>query len=184
MRSDSSDVVERTTLTTLKSTVARSDLPYIGAVTSRLVCPSDRIVLQWFTSAIGSSANGHVCPMMRAWTRRLSVLQSGHFRGFATTSAAMARTYAVRILEWLRRRPQIDIVFQDAVAALNTLQSNFAIVDAIRKSGRKMNEQAIPEMQEWCRKIGYEVCEPGRCICQRSPSRLVKTNWECNSHRT
>ncbi|KAL2439114.1 Folylpolyglutamate synthase [Exophiala dermatitidis] len=68
----------------------------------------------------------------------------------------MARTYAVRILEWLRRRPQIDIVFQDAVAALNTLQSNFAIVDAIRKSGRKMNEQAIPEMQEWCRKIGYE----------------------------
>ncbi|EXJ95943.1 folylpolyglutamate synthase [Capronia coronata CBS 617.96] len=45
---------------------------------------------------------------------------------------------------------------QDAVASLNTLQSNFAIVDAIRKSGRKMNEQAIPEMKEWCRKIGYE----------------------------
>ncbi|KAF2751874.1 FolC bifunctional protein [Sporormia fimetaria CBS 119925] len=43
-----------------------------------------------------------------------------------------------------------------AVAALNTLQSNFAIVDAIRKSGRGMNKQAIPEMIEWCRKIGYE----------------------------
>jgi len=49
-------------------------------------------------------------------------------------------------------------VLQAAVAALNTLQSNFSIVDAIRKSGRGMNKQAIPEMIEWCRKIGYEVC--------------------------
>lgn len=47
---------------------------------------------------------------------------------------------------------------QAAVAALNTLQSNFSIVDAIRKSGRGMNKQAIPEMLEWCRKVGYEVC--------------------------
>lgn len=45
-----------------------------------------------------------------------------------------------------------------AVAALNTLQSNFAIVDAIRKSGRGMNKAAIPEMIEWCSKIGYKVC--------------------------
>ncbi|KAF1934285.1 FolC bifunctional protein [Didymella exigua CBS 183.55] len=43
-----------------------------------------------------------------------------------------------------------------AVAALNTLQSNFAIVDAIRKSGRGMNKAAIPEMIEWCSKIGYK----------------------------
>ncbi|KIW20775.1 hypothetical protein PV08_01353 [Exophiala spinifera] len=46
--------------------------------------------------------------------------------------------------------------YADAVASLNTLQSNFAIVDAIRKSGRKMNEQAIPEMIEWLRRIGYQ----------------------------
>ncbi|KAF2275791.1 bifunctional protein folC [Westerdykella ornata] len=43
-----------------------------------------------------------------------------------------------------------------AVEALNTLQSNFSIVDAIRKSGKGMNKQAIPEMIEWCRKIGYK----------------------------
>ncbi|KAF2632575.1 FolC bifunctional protein [Macroventuria anomochaeta] len=43
-----------------------------------------------------------------------------------------------------------------AVAALNMLQSNFAIVDAIRKSGRGMNKAAIPEMIEWCSKIGYK----------------------------
>ncbi|KAK5064303.1 hypothetical protein LTR84_000136 [Exophiala bonariae] len=46
--------------------------------------------------------------------------------------------------------------YADAVTSLNTLQSNFAIVDAIRKSGRKMNDQAIPEMIEWCNKIGYQ----------------------------
>ncbi|KAI9879725.1 MAG: hypothetical protein M1830_007510 [Pleopsidium flavum] len=44
----------------------------------------------------------------------------------------------------------------DAVAALNTLQSNFSIVDAIRKSGRGMNQQAIAEMNAWCRRLGYE----------------------------
>ncbi|KAK8184176.1 Mur ligase [Phyllosticta citribraziliensis] len=46
--------------------------------------------------------------------------------------------------------------YNAAVTALNTLQSNFSIVDAIRKSGRGMNAQAIPEMIEWFRKAGYE----------------------------
>ncbi|KAJ9271410.1 hypothetical protein DTO212C5_2490 [Paecilomyces variotii] len=52
--------------------------------------------------------------------------------------------------------------YEDAIAALNSLQSNFAVVDAIRKSGRAMNQQAIPEMIEWCRKIGYEPAELNR----------------------
>jgi hypothetical protein len=55
-------------------------------------------------------------------------------------------------------RTELGLRSQAAVAALNTLQSNFSIVDAIRKSGRGMNKQAIPEMIEWCHKIGYEVC--------------------------
>ncbi|KAL1301976.1 hypothetical protein AAFC00_002430 [Neodothiora populina] len=46
--------------------------------------------------------------------------------------------------------------YSAAVAALNTLQSNFAIVDAIRKSGKGMNKMAIPEMIEWVKRIGYE----------------------------
>ncbi|KAF2264392.1 FolC bifunctional protein [Lojkania enalia] len=46
--------------------------------------------------------------------------------------------------------------YSAAIAALNTLQSNFSVVDAIRKSGNGMNKQAIPEMLEWCRKVGYE----------------------------
>ncbi|KAI9727872.1 MAG: Folylpolyglutamate synthetase [Cirrosporium novae-zelandiae] len=50
----------------------------------------------------------------------------------------------------------MERTYSDAVKALNTLQSNFAIVDAIRKSGRGMNKQAIPEMIEWCSKVGYQ----------------------------
>ncbi|KAK6429542.1 hypothetical protein LTR95_014308 [Oleoguttula sp. CCFEE 5521] len=46
--------------------------------------------------------------------------------------------------------------YNAAVAALNTLQSNFSIVDALRKSGKGMNTNAIPEMIEWVRRIGYE----------------------------
>ncbi|KKA22609.1 Tetrahydrofolate synthase [Rasamsonia emersonii CBS 393.64] len=55
-----------------------------------------------------------------------------------------------------------DDPHQDAIKALNSLQSNFAIVDAIRKSGRGMNQQAIPEMIEWCRRIGYEPSDLNR----------------------
>ncbi|KAL8869781.1 MAG: hypothetical protein Q9174_004013 [Haloplaca sp. 1 TL-2023] len=47
----------------------------------------------------------------------------------------------------------------DAVTALNTLQSNFAVIDAIKKTRGSLNTQAIPEMIEWCRRVGYEVCE-------------------------
>ena len=48
--------------------------------------------------------------------------------------------------------------YNAAVAALNTLQSNFSIVEAIKKQGPGWNKRAIPEMMEWVRKIGYEVC--------------------------
>ncbi|KAM0799424.1 folylpolyglutamate synthase [Usnea florida] len=46
--------------------------------------------------------------------------------------------------------------YADAVVALNTLQTNFAVVDAIRKSGQGANKNSIPEMVDWCRRIGYE----------------------------
>ncbi|KAF6223092.1 hypothetical protein HO173_013305 [Letharia columbiana] len=52
--------------------------------------------------------------------------------------------------------------YADAVAALNTLQTNFAIVDAIRNSGKGMNKNSIPEMVEWCRRIGYEPSDFNR----------------------
>lgn len=48
--------------------------------------------------------------------------------------------------------------YNAAVAALNGLQSNFSIVEAIRKQGPGWNRHAIPEMLSWVRRIGYEVC--------------------------
>ncbi|KAL8837787.1 MAG: hypothetical protein Q9170_002405, partial [Blastenia crenularia] len=50
----------------------------------------------------------------------------------------------------------MERTYSDAVTALNTLQTNFSVIDSIRKAGRSVNEQAIPEMIEWCRRAGYE----------------------------
>ena len=48
--------------------------------------------------------------------------------------------------------------YNGAVQALNSLQSNFSIVEAIRKMGPGWNKLAIPEMVGWVKRIGYEVC--------------------------
>ena len=48
--------------------------------------------------------------------------------------------------------------YNAAVAALNSLQSNFSIVEALKKRGPGWNKQALPEMRDWVRRIGYEVC--------------------------
>lgn len=50
--------------------------------------------------------------------------------------------------------------YQDAIAALNSLQTNFAIVEELRKSNKRedLNKLSIPEMVEWLRRIGHQVC--------------------------
>ena len=50
-----------------------------------------------------------------------------------------------------------------AVQALNSLQSNFSAVEAIRKQGPGWNQRALPEMRDWVRRIGYEV-GVGDCV--------------------
>lgn len=44
--------------------------------------------------------------------------------------------------------------YASAIAHLNTLQSNHAVVSAIRASGRGMNTAAIPEMHDWLARAG------------------------------
>lgn len=51
--------------------------------------------------------------------------------------------------------PAVNKTYESAIDCLNSLQSNFAVVDAIRKSGKAMNENAIPEMKEWLGRAGY-----------------------------
>ena len=77
-------------------------------------------------------------------------------RRLSISTRVMGRTYGVNVL-LIQGYKSYSQLLQDAITALNTLQSNFAIVDAIRKSGRSLNQNAIPEMVEWCRRIGYEV---------------------------
>ncbi|KAK9328647.1 Mur ligase [Lipomyces starkeyi] len=45
--------------------------------------------------------------------------------------------------------------YGDAIDALNSLQTNFATLEVLRKSERKGNTKAIPEMVEWARRVGY-----------------------------
>ncbi|KAI5291903.1 Folylpolyglutamate synthetase [Ascosphaera acerosa] len=45
--------------------------------------------------------------------------------------------------------------YADAVAALNTLQSNYATIEAIRKSGKTNDDAALTQMVEWAAKLGY-----------------------------
>ena len=47
--------------------------------------------------------------------------------------------------------------YKDAIDSLNTLQSNAATLGAIKASGGRTNNLAIPEMIEYLERIGYKV---------------------------
>lgn len=49
--------------------------------------------------------------------------------------------------------------YGEAINALNTLQSNAAVIEAIRRSGGKLNDFAIPEMVEYLERIGWKVSQ-------------------------
>ncbi|KAK9461472.1 Mur ligase [Lipomyces oligophaga] len=51
---------------------------------------------------------------------------------------------------------KIERNYEDAINALNSLQTNFATLENIRAQGtRKASALALPEMIEWTRRIGY-----------------------------
>lgn len=47
--------------------------------------------------------------------------------------------------------------YRDAVDHLNTLQSNAATLEAVRASGGRLSQFAIPEMVEYLNRIGYSA---------------------------
>jgi len=65
--------------------------------------------------------------------------------------------------------------YADAVQHLNSLQSNAAVLDALRASGGRLSEFAIPEMLEYLGRIGYTV--------RAYPNVLVKTQFVITSPR-
>ncbi|KAG1815546.1 Mur ligase [Suillus subaureus] len=46
--------------------------------------------------------------------------------------------------------------YRDAIDALNSLQTNAAILEAVRAAGAKLNPNAIPEMIDYLRRVGLE----------------------------
>ncbi|KAF3918252.1 hypothetical protein ABW21_db0200815 [Orbilia brochopaga] len=46
--------------------------------------------------------------------------------------------------------------YADAVTALNGLQSNFAVLESVRKDPARSAAMAMPEMLEWLRRVGYK----------------------------
>ena len=67
---------------------------------------------------------------------------------------------------------------QDAITTLNSLQTNFATVEAIRKSKSRddMNKYSIPEAIEWLRRIGYQVRNLSLTSIATWPGGTVSTN--------
>lgn len=49
----------------------------------------------------------------------------------------------------------VSKTYDDAINALNSLQSNYANIMAIREAGIRKNEMSLLEMREWVRRIGY-----------------------------
>ncbi|SJX64029.1 related to tetrahydrofolylpolyglutamate synthase (met6+) [Sporisorium reilianum f. sp. reilianum] len=49
--------------------------------------------------------------------------------------------------------------YDDAIDALNSLQSNAATIEALRKSGGRLLDFAIPEMVEYLERIGYTTSD-------------------------
>lgn len=52
--------------------------------------------------------------------------------------------------------------YDDAIDALNSLQSNAATIEALRKSGGRLLDFAIPEMVEYLERIGYTTSDLNR----------------------
>ncbi|KAJ5465118.1 Folylpolyglutamate synthase [Penicillium daleae] len=54
--------------------------------------------------------------------------------------------------------------YEAAIAALNSLQTNFAIVEELKKSTSRedLNKRSLPETVEWLRRIGYKPSDLNR----------------------
>lgn len=51
---------------------------------------------------------------------------------------------------------KMSFTYKEAVDKLNSLQSNAALLEQLRKAGPRMNEKSLPEMREYFKRIGYE----------------------------
>ncbi|OQE39259.1 hypothetical protein PENCOP_c007G03887 [Penicillium coprophilum] len=64
----------------------------------------------------------------------------------------------------LSTSPAMTRTYEAAIASLNSLQTNFAIVEAFKKSKtrQEINESSLPETVEWLKRIGYKPSDLNR----------------------
>jgi hypothetical protein len=77
--------------------------------------------------------------------------------GLLRRSVALHR-FPLSRLPTYKRYMATTRTYAEAIERLNSLQSNAATLDALRASGGRMSEFAIPEMVEYLGRIGYQVC--------------------------
>ena len=84
----------------------------------------------------------------------------------------------------LLMRPMSTLSYQDAVECLNSLQSNAATLEAVRASGGRSSEFAIPEMLEYLKRIGYQVNRSGiiRVVSDLTHLAIRPQQTQCNPH--
>jgi len=69
--------------------------------------------------------------------------------------------------------------YQDAIACLNTLQSNAAHIEAVRATGIRKNDLAIAEMIAYLEKLGYKVTID--LLCRTHVSILIPASSKVTS---
>lgn len=63
-------------------------------------------------------------------------------------------------MTWPSIQSCADTRLQDAIDALNSLQSGFKVIEqrlANRVAGTAVHKNAVPQMIEWLKRIGYQV---------------------------
>lgn len=89
-----------------------------------------------------------------------------------------------RRLATLPTRSMSTRSYRDAIDCLNSLQSNAASLEAVRASGGRSSEFAIPEMLEFLKRIGYQVnrFRTLRIMSDLTPLASQPQQTQCNPH--
>ena len=109
------------------------------------------------TVFVGATWNGagpgvHIRPALASCTRLWLALCSTAFMQRGATRLWQTRWQIPRQYTTM---PSATRNYAAAIDALNSLQSNAATIEAIRRSGKTVNELNEPEMTEYLQRIGH-----------------------------
>ena len=107
----------------------------------------------------GAGPGAHIRPALASCTRFWLALCSTAFMQRGATRLWQTRWQIPRLYTTM---PSATRNYAAAIDALNSLQSNSATIEAIRRSGKTVNELNEPEMTEYLQRIGHRRDELDR----------------------